>query len=75
MTGTEFCPHCEELRTVSCVERKVNVTVRGEEFPVPSIVHVCSECGEEFTCSADSLDPVEAAFSLYREKHGMLSPP
>jgi putative zinc finger/helix-turn-helix YgiT family protein len=74
MKRTEFCPHCEELRTVSCVEREVKVSVRGEEFPVPSIVHVCSECGEEFACSADSLDPVDAAFSLYREKHGMLSP-
>jgi hypothetical protein len=62
MTGTEFCPYCEEEKTVDTVEREVVIPVRGEEIPVPSVVHICTECGGEFTCSTDSLDPVEAAF-------------
>lgn len=74
MTRIEFCPYCEEEQPIETLERDEEVTVRGEVFCVPAIVHRCTHCGDEFTRSTDALDPVDAAFSLYREKHGMLSP-
>jgi len=74
MIRTEFCPYCEEDQPIETIERNEEVTVRGEVFTVPAIVHRCTHCGDEFARSTDALDPVDEAFSLYREKHGMLSP-
>lgn len=74
MIRTEFCPCCEEDQSIETLERDEEVTVRGEVFTVPAIVHRCTHCGDEFTRSTDALDPVDTAFSLYREKHGMLAP-
>ncbi len=71
---TEFCPECEEERPVEVISGEEKVTVRGEEFIVSSIVRHCTVCGAEYTSSSDPGDPVESAFSQYRNNHNMVAP-
>jgi len=69
-----MCPYCEVVCSIQHFERSVDITVRGEEFSVTELVHRCDSCSGEFSTSSDPIDPVDEAFSLYRKKHGMLSP-
>ncbi len=74
MKRTEFCPACEEDRLVQISQRDEKIVIRGEEFVVPAAIRICTICGEEFTCSRDSIDPIASAFDKYRKRYGMLSP-
>jgi putative zinc finger/helix-turn-helix YgiT family protein len=74
MSDKRICPFCGIVSTIQRLERSVDIEVRGEKYSVNEVVHRCHSCGEEFTSSSDDIDPVDAAFSLYRERHEMLSP-
>jgi putative zinc finger/helix-turn-helix YgiT family protein len=69
-----LCPNCEEYTSVTLgVEREV-YNVRGEPTEIEAEVVICQECGEKvFDEERDSRN-LEKAYSLYREKHNLLSP-
>jgi putative zinc finger/helix-turn-helix YgiT family protein len=71
---TGFCPGClkeTELKEISTME---NIKVREEIFSVPVHYYKCLSCSEEFMNLHDPIDPLDAAYRLYREKHGWLQP-
>jgi len=70
----DYCPVCNDEREIERIAGKEAVEVRGERFEVESEYFRCGTCGEEFEAGDSPLRPVEEAYRLYREKHGMVTP-
>jgi putative zinc finger/helix-turn-helix YgiT family protein len=68
------CFECEKLVTPKIEERTETLPVRGEATEVRTRVGVCPECGADM--SVEELDDATmvAAFNLYRQKHGLMTP-
>lgn len=69
-----LCSECLSLVEPSIIEREATLPVRGEDVIVTARVAVCPACGEDI--GTDSLDDatLEAAYSVYRARHGLLQP-
>jgi putative zinc finger/helix-turn-helix YgiT family protein len=68
------CFECGRLVTPRVEERKETLPVRGEPTEVLARVAVCPECDADM--SVENLDDATlvAAFNLYRQKHGLMTP-
>jgi putative zinc finger/helix-turn-helix YgiT family protein len=68
------CFECGRLVTPKVEERKETLPVRGEPTEVLTRVAVCPECAADM--SDEELDDATlvAAFNLYRQKHGLMTP-
>ncbi len=69
-----FCPECVKKTELEEINAKEQIEVRGESFMVLIHYFRCSVCGEEFLNLSDPVDPLDAAYRQYREKHGWLQP-
>ncbi len=68
-----FCVSCGEDRELRQETRRVEYTVRGEPVSLEVPLLICPTCGME-EVAKDFGDPVEKAFSCYREAHELLHP-
>ncbi len=68
------CPYCNDERETEKINEKETIEVRGEEFAVDVEFYRCAVCGGEYERGDSDVKPVEAAYRLYREKHGMVRP-
>jgi len=69
----DFCPNCEEYtETTFGVENEV-YNVRGEPIEIEAEVAICQKCGEKIFDEERDSRNLEKAYSLYREKHNLLS--
>jgi len=70
----DYCPMCNDAREIERIREKKPVEVRGERFEVEVEYFRCTECGGEFERGDSEVRPVEEAYRLYRERHGMTQP-
>lgn len=70
----EFCPHCEDIRTVSEVRKTDTLPVLGEPVEYEAHLYQCSTCGQEFAPLVLEDENLKRAYSIYRERHGLLAP-
>ncbi len=71
---TMFCPQCHALSSRYIEHRRETLVVRGEEIEVDAEAAVCPRCGEEIG-DIDLGDAIlERAYSMYRQRHGILAP-
>jgi putative zinc finger/helix-turn-helix YgiT family protein len=68
------CLECGKFITPGVEQRTETLPVRGEPTDVLARVAVCPECGADM--SIEELDDATlvAAFNLYRQKHGLMTP-
>ncbi|GAB4276135.1 MAG: DUF4065 domain-containing protein [Coriobacteriia bacterium] len=71
---TVFCPNCMADVEYLTEERPEVLPVRGEDIEVSARVAVCSSCGEDVWVDEFEDETLAAAYSLYRQKHGLLTP-
>ena len=69
-----FCPNCEEYTEATLGEEKEVYNVRGEPIEIEAEIVTCQECGEKILDEDRDSRNLEKAYSLYREKHNLLSP-
>lgn len=67
------CPHCGVTGHVKRVTGDQVIRVRKDEFSVPSNFFKCDSCGESFVAASEE-DPLAAAYVMYRQKHGLVTP-
>ncbi len=69
-----LCPECLRVVEPSVIEREESLPVRGEDVRVTACVAVCPACGEDI--GTDILDDatLQAAYEIYRARHGLLQP-
>ena len=74
MTQQIECFECQSPVEPRIEERTETLPVRGEATAVLAKVAVCPECGADM--SVEELDEATlvAAFNLYRQRHGLMSP-
>lgn len=69
-----FCHVCDDYKEVHIVRRNEVYSVKDEKVEIEAEVCICESCGEElFDKELDELN-IERALSVYRKKHGLLSP-
>ena len=68
------CFECGELVEPRIEQRTEVLPVRGEDTEVLARVAVCPECGEDLSCEELDEATLVAAFNLYRQHHGLMSP-
>ena len=73
MKKTMFCYSCEEEREFRSETVRRSIEIRNETIDLELPVWICEECDEIVVDEAVG-DPVEAAFSAYRQKHKLLTP-
>ena len=69
-----ICPSCEKETAVKMESEKEVFTVRGERIEVEVHYFKCVHCGEEFDDPKSDEDPLEKAYRIYRQRHGMMQP-
>lgn len=69
-----ICPSCENESSLVLVRRPEELIIRGEIITVDVEYYKCEECGEEFEDPKSEYDPVEIAYTKYRELMGMVKP-
>ena len=74
MTTTEFCVVCAADRPIRREQQQVEYDVRGEKVSLSLPVKVCEGCGTSEVDEIVARDPVEAAYAVYRERKGLLTP-
>ncbi len=73
-TIEDFCPNCEDYRTLIPVKRDESYTVRGEEITVTVDRMLCEECGESIGTDEQDQAVLDVIHSEYRRRMGLLSP-
>ena len=68
------CPGCEAIRDVSVVRRDEEYSIKGEEVTVRAKFFRCETCGSEFATPEQLDQALGAAYRIYRESQGILSP-
>jgi putative zinc finger/helix-turn-helix YgiT family protein len=68
------CPCCDTADHVKVLHRKETIPVRGEPIEVDVEFLRCSACDCEFEPMDSERDPLETAYRIYRERHGLLQP-
>jgi putative zinc finger/helix-turn-helix YgiT family protein len=74
VTMTGICPRCEKETSLVRVDQDEEIVVRGDPIKTRVIYDRCQECGAEFHSPDAPQDPLDAAYRLYREQHGMAQP-
>lgn len=69
-----ICPNCETEQVLEEFRGNEIIDVRDDEIEVEVEYLKCARCGVEFRPPGLFPDPLETAYSLYRDKHGFLSP-
>ena len=72
-TATHYCVICGTDREFRYQRQPTEFDVRGETLVVDVPVKVCVTC--KTIEAEEGVDPVEVAFSQYRERKGLLAPP
>jgi putative zinc finger/helix-turn-helix YgiT family protein len=70
----DICPSCEKQSELEFIQKREEISVRGEVIEVPTEYYRCIECGEEFDDPKSSHDPIDIAYKEYRQRHGMMQP-
>jgi putative zinc finger/helix-turn-helix YgiT family protein len=73
-TKPTLCPCCDTSDHVETHHRKETIPVRGEPIEVPAEFFRCSACDCEFEPMDTDRDPLDSAYRIYRERHGLLQP-
>jgi putative zinc finger/helix-turn-helix YgiT family protein len=68
------CPCCNTPDHVTVLHRKETIPVRGESIEVDVEFLRCSACDCEFEPMEGERDPLDTAYRIYRERHGLLQP-
>jgi putative zinc finger/helix-turn-helix YgiT family protein len=68
------CFECGQTVAPRIESRQETLPVRGEPTQVASRVAVCPECGSDVSIEELDNATLVAAFNLYREKHGLMTP-
>ena len=69
-----YCPKCHSQQNVRFVEKTETFPVKGENVAVQATVCTCASCGEELLSPEYDDATLRAAYSIYRERHGLLQP-
>ena len=69
-----ICPECANATEYDVVTRRETLPVRGEDVVVEARVAVCRECGADIADDALDDATLQAAFGVYRARHGLLMP-
>ena len=69
-----ICPNCEKETSLVFVKEPEEMKIRGEIITVDNEYFVCEECGEEFEDPKSDYDPLESAYTKYRDLKGMVTP-
>lgn len=69
-----FCSNCMTDVDIRVEARHQILTVRGDEIEVPARVAVCATCNEDVWVNELEDETLAAAYSLYRQRHGLLTP-
>jgi putative zinc finger/helix-turn-helix YgiT family protein len=69
-----FCPECGVEGEIEIREGKETFHVKGEPITVQTHVAVCVSCEEEILDRELDSANLERAFTIYRQKHSLLSP-
>lgn len=69
-----LCPECLKVVEPSVIEREESLSVRGEDVLVTARVAVCPACGEDIGTDTRDDATLEAAYEVYRARHGLLQP-
>ena len=68
------CPCCDTDEKVKKVQKREIVPVRGEDIEVEAAFYICEACGCDFEPMDMEHDPLDAAYRVYRDLHGLLQP-
>ncbi|MEZ5357504.1 MAG: DUF4065 domain-containing protein [Candidatus Zixiibacteriota bacterium] len=68
-----FCPYCLDMREISDGTRNENIRVKGQDISIPEEYSKCNECGKLFYSMDQEERNIEKAYSIYREKNGLLT--
>lgn len=69
-----ICPNCEAERILEEIHETEQIQIRDEEIEVVVDYLKCTDCGVEFRPPGIFPDPLETAYSRFREMHGYLTP-
>lgn len=69
-----LCPNCEGITDINLIKTRETFNVRGELLEIDVEYNRCLECGKEFDDPRSKSDPLEMAYRIYRNKHGMIQP-
>lgn len=69
----KYCPTCETDCSFKHEERELTFKVREEQILLNTPIWICEVC-DEIIIDENCQDPVEKAFNVYRNKHGLLFP-
>ncbi len=69
-----YCEKCDNTRTVTIKGKKESLVVKGDRIDIDADVAICSACGKEVFCLELDDKNLQLAYSIYREKHAILSP-
>ena len=69
-----ICPNCEKETELEVVQNIEDIKVRGEVIKVEVKYYKCKNCGEEFEDPRSGEDPLDKAYRVYRQRHGMMQP-
>ena len=69
-----LCPACEEYTEATLGVEKEVYNVRGEPIEIEAETTTCQKCGVKIFDEERDSRNLEKAYSLYREKHNLLSP-
>ncbi len=67
------CAMCGSRKGLARIVEDFEADIRGEKILVERTIRQCVGCGERFSHSRDP-DWILAAFAIYRERVGMVSP-
>lgn len=69
-----LCPNCEKITDLKTFNTKEAFNVRGERIEVDVEYFKCMECEKEFEDPRSKSDPLEKAYTEYRNRHNMVHP-
>lgn len=73
MSNELFCNSCDDYREFSIIERDEVYDVKGTNIEIKAKVSICNCCGEELFNEKVDEENFEVAYSIYRQKEGILS--
>jgi len=70
----DLCPNCEKIVELEYVNSFETINIKNEKIEIPVNYFKCAECGEEFEKSKSKHNPLDRAYKIYRNRHGMMQP-
>lgn len=69
-----YCENCHSEQETRTVTKEQVFNVKGESIPVTGDVLLCNGCGEELFDEELDGRTLDEAYSIYRQRHGLLQP-